>query len=90
MQVTICAILTKAYGEEAMKNSNVWVAHPVHRGSPGSVRRRNCRPGSHRTDENVEKVWNWVHSDRRLVHSDRRLSIRTMAVQLNLDREAVT
>jgi hypothetical protein len=30
--------------------------------------------------ENVEKV-------RNLVHSDRRLSIRTMAVQLNLDKE---
>jgi hypothetical protein len=34
---------------------------------------------SHRTDENVEKVWN-------LVHSHRCLSVRTVAIQLNLDR----
>jgi hypothetical protein len=39
-------------------------------------------PGSYRTDENVEKV-------RNLVHSDRRLSIRAVAVQLHLDREMV-
>jgi hypothetical protein len=26
---------------------------------------RSGRPRSHRTDENVEKVWNLVHSDRR-------------------------
>jgi hypothetical protein len=37
-------------------------------------------PRSHRTDENVEKV-------RNLMHSDRRLSIRAMVVQLNLDKE---
>jgi hypothetical protein len=38
---------------------------------------------SHRTDENVDKVWN-------LVHSDRSLCIRAMAVQQNLDIETVT
>jgi hypothetical protein len=34
---------------------------------------RSCRPRSHRTDENVEKVWD-------LVRSDRRLSIRGMGM----------
>jgi hypothetical protein len=37
---------------------------------------RSGRPKSHRTDENVEKV-------RNLVHSDRRLRIRAMAVKLD-------
>jgi hypothetical protein len=39
-------------------------------------------PSSPGTSENVEKLWN-------LVHSDRSLSIRTMAVQLNLKKETV-
>jgi hypothetical protein len=41
---------------------------------------RSGPPRSHTTDENVEKV-------RNLVHSDRRFSIGAMAVQLNLDKE---
>jgi hypothetical protein len=44
---------------------------------------RSGHPRSHRTDKNVEKVQN-------LVHSYRHLSIRAMAVQLNLDKETVT
>jgi hypothetical protein len=40
---------------------------------------RSGHARSHGTDENVEKVWN-------LVHSDRRLSIKAMAVQLNLNK----
>jgi hypothetical protein len=40
---------------------------------------RSGHPRSHRTVENVEKVLN-------LVHSDRCVSIRAMAVQLNLDK----
>jgi hypothetical protein len=43
---------------------------------------RSDHPRSHTTDENVEKVQN-------LVHSDRRLSIRAMAVLLNLDKETM-
>jgi hypothetical protein len=43
---------------------------------------RAGQPRSHRTDENAEDVWN-------LVHSDRCLSIRGMAMQLNLDKETV-
>jgi hypothetical protein len=41
---------------------------------------RSGHPISHRTDENGEKVWN-------LVHSCRHFSIRSMVVQLNLDKE---
>jgi hypothetical protein len=37
-------------------------------------------PRSHRTNENIEKA-------RNIMHSDRRLSIRAMAVLLNLDKQ---
>jgi hypothetical protein len=40
------------------------------------------RSRSHRSDENVENMWNLVPLDRRLI-------IRAVAVQLNLDEEAV-
>jgi hypothetical protein len=44
---------------------------------------RSGHPRFHRTDENVEKVQN-------VVHSDKGLSIRAMTVQLNLDKETIT
>jgi hypothetical protein len=40
---------------------------------------RSGLPKSHRTDENVEKVRDLVHSD----------SIRAMAVQLKIDKETM-
>jgi predicted transcriptional regulator len=43
---------------------------------------RGGHPRSHRTNENVEKVWN-------LMHSDKCLNIRAVAMQLNLDKETV-
>jgi hypothetical protein len=43
---------------------------------------RSGHPQYHRTIERVEKVWNVVHSDG---HS----SIKTVAVQLNLDKETI-
>jgi hypothetical protein len=43
---------------------------------------RSDRSRFHRTDKNVEKV-------RNLMHSDRRLNIRTIAVQMSLDKETV-
>jgi len=46
------------------------------------VDERCGRPRSQRTDENIEKV-------RNLVHLDRHLSIRAIAVQLNLGKETV-
>jgi hypothetical protein len=66
-----------AYGREATKKSSVSEWHK--RFKQGRDERSGL-PRSHRTDENAEKVQN-------LVHSDRRLSIRAVAVQLNLDKE---
>jgi hypothetical protein len=46
------------------------------------VDEKSGRPRSHRTNVNAEKVPN-------IVNSDIRLSIRTMAMQLNFDKETV-
>jgi hypothetical protein len=46
------------------------------------VDERSVRPRSYKTDESIEKL-------RNILHSDRHLSIRVMALQLNLDKETV-
>jgi hypothetical protein len=78
------AILSEAYGGEAMKKPRVSERHKRFKGSRENVEddeKSGC-PKSHRTDEKVEKV-------RTLVHSEKRLSIRAMAVQLNLRKETM-
>jgi hypothetical protein len=60
------AVLSKAYGGEAMKKSNVFEWHKWFREGCKNMK-DNERSGhirSHRTNENVEKVQNLVHSDR--------------------------
>jgi hypothetical protein len=42
----------------------------------------SSHPSCHRMNENVERVWN-------MIYSDRCLSIGAVALQLNLDKEAV-
>jgi hypothetical protein len=78
------AVLSKAYGGEGAGIS--WVFEWRKRFKIGRENVKDDevsgRQRSHRTDENIEKV-------RNLVHSHRRLSIRAMAVQLNLDKETV-
>jgi len=61
----ICAMLSKAYEREAMKKSSVSVWHKCFKEGHENVEdgERSC-PRSHRTDENVEKVWNLVYSDK--------------------------
>jgi hypothetical protein len=79
-----CAVLYQAYGREALKKSSVFEWHEQFREGHENVEddeRSGC-PRLHKTDEDVEKVQN-------LVHSDKHLSIRAMAVQLNLDKEMV-
>ena len=43
---------------------------------------RSGRPATSRTDENIAKV-------RQIVHGNRRLTVRTIAEQVNIDRETV-
>jgi transposase len=77
-----CAMLSEAYEEEVMKKSSVFQWHKRFKEGRENVEddeRSGC-PKSHRNDENVEKM-------RNLAHSDRRLSIRAMTVQLNFGKE---
>jgi hypothetical protein len=71
-------MLSEAYGGEAMKKSSVFDWHKQFKEDYENTEddERNGHPKSHRTDKNV-------------VHSDKCLSIRTMAVHLNLDKETV-
>jgi len=68
-----CAMLSEAYGGEAMKKSSILEWHKRFKEGRENVEDdegSGC-PRSNRTDENVEKV-------RNLMHLDRRLSIRAI------------
>jgi hypothetical protein len=77
-------MLSETYGEEATEKPSVFKWHKKfkesHKNMDDNERSGSLR--SHRTNENVEKVQN-------LVHSDRCSSIRALVVQLNLDKEMV-
>jgi hypothetical protein len=77
-----CTVLFEAYGGEAMKNSSVFEWHKWFREGHENMDNdeRSCLPRSPRTDEDAEKVQN-------LVHSDKHLSIRNVAMLLNLDKQ---
>jgi hypothetical protein len=61
-------MLSEAYGGEAMKKWSAFEWFKRFKEDHENVEddEGNGRPWSHRTDENVEKVRNLVHSDRRL------------------------
>jgi hypothetical protein len=67
-----------------VKTLSVFEWHKRFKGGCENVEdaQRSGRPRSHRTDDTVEKT-------RNPVHSDRHLSIRAVAVQLNLDKEVM-
>jgi hypothetical protein len=73
-------MLSKAYRGEVMIKSSVSEWHKRFKMGHNSVEddERSGHPRSHRTNENVKKAWN-------LMHSDRYLSNR--AVQLNLEKQ---
>jgi hypothetical protein len=77
-------MLTQAYGADAMKKSSVFEWHTRFKEGQENVKddERTGHPKTHRTDENVEKVW-------KLDCFDRQLSVQMMAEELNLDRETV-
>jgi hypothetical protein len=58
------AMLSKAYKGEATKKSSVSEWHKWFREGHENVEDgRSCHPRYHRTNKNVQKVWNVVHSD---------------------------
>jgi hypothetical protein len=78
-----CAVLSEAYGGEAMKKSSVFEWHTQFKQGHENLEDKRCgHPRSHRSHGNAEKVQN-------MVRSYRRLSIIAMVVQLHLDRKTV-
>jgi hypothetical protein len=77
-------VLSEAYGGEAVKKSSAFEWYKRFKEGRENVENdeKSGRSRSRRTDENVGKV-------RNLMLSDRRLSIRVIAVKLNLDKETV-
>jgi hypothetical protein len=62
-----CAVLSKAYGGEVMKESSIFEWHEHFKEGHKNTdddERSGC-PKSYRTNENAEKVQNLMHSDRR-------------------------
>jgi transposase len=74
-------MLPEAYGGEVMEKPNVSEWHERFKSGREHVEsdQRIDRKRSHRTDENIEKLWN-------VVHSGRRLNVSATAMQLNLDK----
>jgi hypothetical protein len=62
-------MLAEAYGANAVKKSSVFEWHKKFKEGWEDVKdnKRTGRLKTHQTDENVEKVWKLVHSDRRLI-----------------------
>jgi hypothetical protein len=58
-------MLSEAYGGEAMKPSGVFRLHKRFKEGRENVEgdERSDHPRSHRTDENIEKARNTLHSD---------------------------
>jgi hypothetical protein len=78
-----CAMLSKDYRGEIMKKSSVLNGvNGLKRVTRTWKMKKSGDRRSHRINENVEKVWN-------IMHLDGYLSIRAMAMQLNLNKETV-
>jgi AraC-like DNA-binding protein len=78
------ALLTVAYGEQAMKKSSVFEWHGRFKEGREDVQNdpSSGQPITQRTDANGDRV-------RTLVRSDRRLGVRVIAEELNMSRETV-
>jgi predicted transcriptional regulator len=75
-------LLREVYGEDTLSRARVFEWHRRLLGGREDVEddERLGRPVTMKTDENVDRV-------RTLVRNDRRLSIRTIAEELNVDKE---
>jgi len=74
----------QVYGDSAMKKTAVYKS--VKRFSEGiksvTEEERSGRPATSRTEENIAKV-------RQILRENRRLTVRSIAEQVNIDRETV-
>jgi len=77
-------MLVQVYGDNAIKKTAVykWVKRFSDRRESVTGEERSGRPATSRTEENIEKV-------RQIVSENRRLTVRSIAEQVNIDRETV-
>ena len=77
-------MLVQVYGDNAMKKTAVykWVKRFSEGRESVTDEERSGRPGTSRTKENIAKV-------RQIVRENRRLTVRSIAEQVNIDRETV-
>ena len=75
-------MLVQVYGDNAMKKTAVykWVNHFSEGRESVIDEERSGRPATSRTEENIAKV-------RQIVHENRWLTVRSIAEQVNIDRE---
>ena len=77
-------MLVQVYGDSAMKKTAVykWVKSFSERRERVTEEERSGRPATSRTEENIAKF-------RQIVRENRRLTVRSIAEQVNIDRETV-
>ena len=77
-------MLVQVYGDNDMKKTAVykWVKHFSEGRGSVTDEERSGRPATSRTEENIAKV-------RQIVRQNRRLTVRSTAEQVNIDRETV-
>ena len=77
-------MLLQVYGDNAMKETAVykWVKRFSERRESVTDEERSGRPATSRNEENIAKI-------RQIVHQNRRLTVRSIVEQVNIDRETV-
>jgi len=77
-------ILVQVYGDNAMKKTAVykWAKRFSEGRESVTNEERSGRPATSRTEENIAKV-------RHIMRENRRLTVRSIAEEVNIDRETV-
>jgi len=77
-------MLVQVYRDNAMKKTAVykWVKRFAEGRESATDEKRSGRPATSRTEENIAKI-------RHIVRENRRLTVRNIAVQVNIDTETV-
>ena len=77
-------MLVEVYGDNAMKKTAVskWVKRFSERRESVTDEERSGRPATSRTEENIQKF-------RQIVRENRRLTVRSIAEEVNIDGETV-
>ena len=75
-------MLVQVYGDNAMKKTAVYKWVKSFSEGRESVTDKESRPATNRTEENIAKIL-------QIAHENRRLTLRSIAEHVNIDRETV-